>query len=108
MNNTNARLKLIEGAIADSVEEYGDYETVKLDSADAHWLVDMVREFQKENSKDKALLKWHSENLHAYMCSVCDNRFHIEEILYPTHVTCPYCGENDVCINSKDYAKLGE
>lgn len=48
MDNTKARLELIEGAIVDSVEDYGDYETVKLDSADAHWLIDKVRELEKE------------------------------------------------------------
>ena len=55
---------------------------------------------------DKELLKWYKENLFTYYCDGCEDRFHIEKLLYPSGVTCPYCSSDDIAISSEDYGKL--
>lgn len=48
MNNTEERIKLIEAAIAERVEDYGDYELARIDSDDAYWLISVIRDLQKQ------------------------------------------------------------
>ncbi|MCM3404924.1 hypothetical protein [Cytobacillus oceanisediminis] len=48
MDNTNERIKLIQDDIAQSVEDYGDYELAKIDSEDAYWLISTIKQQQQE------------------------------------------------------------
>lgn len=55
---------------------------------------------------DKTLLEWYKNNLHAYYCCDCEERFHLESIVNPNIVHCPHCGDRTVSINSESYKKL--
>lgn len=48
MDNTNERIKLIQDHLAQSVEDYGDYELAKIDSDDAYWLISTIKQQQQE------------------------------------------------------------
>lgn len=56
MDNTNERIKLIQEHIAQSVEDYGDYELAKIDSDDAFWLIHTIKQQQREVERYKSLV----------------------------------------------------
>lgn len=56
MENVQERIKLIEGSIADTVEDYGDFELASLNTTDAYWLIDMVKHYKERNeAKNKTI-----------------------------------------------------
>jgi Zn finger protein HypA/HybF involved in hydrogenase expression len=55
--------------------------------------------------EDKILLEWFRNTLHAYLCGTCGERFHLEKVVYPSEVVCPYCHNDDVSINSVGFKK---
>lgn len=56
MDNTNERIKLIQDHLAQSVEDYGDYELAKIDSEDAYWLISTIKQQQREIERYKSLV----------------------------------------------------
>lgn len=56
MDNTNERIKLVQEHIAQSVEDYGDYEIAKIDSDDAFWLIHTIKQLQREIERYKSLV----------------------------------------------------
>lgn len=56
MDNTNERIQLVQEHIAQSVEDYGDYELAKIDSEDAFWLIHTIKQQQREIERYKSLV----------------------------------------------------